>query len=96
MSVNALRLYHPLARDEWLAQAAPGAPFLPADAEDVGRAMLAALEYRNGFQAFHVSGDYEHKVINMDKARRLLGWEPLARPRERAGDAPAAAHSARE
>lgn len=39
------------------------------------------LEYRNGFQAFQLSGDYENKVMNMDKARRLLDWEPLARPR---------------
>ncbi len=56
-------------------------PCLPSDAEDVARAILAALEYRNGFQAFQISGDYENKVMNMDKARRLLDWEPLARPR---------------
>jgi hypothetical protein len=42
--------------------------------------MLAALEYSNGFQAFLTSGDYENKIMNMGKAKRLLGWEPLARP----------------
>jgi hypothetical protein len=29
-----------------------------------------------------ISGDYEQKLLNMSKAKRLLGWEPLARPRE--------------
>ena len=43
-------------------------------------AMLGALAYRNGFQAFMISGDYENKIINMGKAKRLLNWEPLARP----------------
>jgi nucleoside-diphosphate-sugar epimerase len=80
MSVNVLRLFYPLSREKWLAQAVPGKPSGATDAEDVARAMLAALEYRNGFQAFMISGDYENKITNMSKARRLLGWEPLARP----------------
>lgn len=82
LSVNSLRMCHPCARDVWLAQAKPGVPSIPTDAEDVARLMLAALEYRNGFQAFLTSGDYENKIMNMGKARRLLGWEPLARPTE--------------
>lgn len=81
MSVNALRLCMPLSREKWLAQAVAGKPGIPTDAEDVSRAMLAALEYRNGFQAFMISGDYENKIMNMNKARRVLAWEPLARPR---------------
>ncbi len=82
LSVNALRMCHPCSRDAWLAQARPAVPILATDAEDVARLMLAALDYRNGFQAFLTSGDYENKVMNMGKARRLLGWEPLARPIE--------------
>lgn len=27
-----------------------------------------------------ISGDYEQKLMNMSKAKRMLGWEPLARP----------------
>jgi hypothetical protein len=27
-----------------------------------------------------ISGDYEQKIMNMSKAKRLLDWEPLARP----------------
>ncbi len=80
LSVNALRLCFPCAREVYHAQARAGVPSIPTDAEDVARLMLAALEYRNGFQAFLTSGDYENKIMNMDKARRLLGWEPLARP----------------
>jgi len=43
-------------------------------------AMSAALQYGDGFQAFMISGDYEQKIMNMAKAKRLLGWKPLARP----------------
>ncbi len=82
LSVNALRMCHPTARTQWLAQARRDTPSIPTDAEDVARLMLAALEYRNGFQAFLTSGDYTNKIMNMDKAKRLLGWEPLARPVE--------------
>mgnify|MGYP001141111930 CR=1 FL=1 len=73
----------PASREEWLEQAAQaaaqGKPCMSTDAADLARALLAALEFRNGFQAFQLSGDYENKVMNMGKARRLLGWVPLAR-----------------
>ncbi|MDQ5853779.1 MAG: NAD(P)-dependent oxidoreductase [Chloroflexota bacterium] len=82
MSVNALRLCHPTPEDRWLAETRPGTPTIATAADDVARALLAALEYRGGFQAFMISGDYEQKIMNMSKARRLLNWEPLARPRQ--------------
>ncbi len=82
MDVNALRLCFPTAEEKWLADTRRGTPTLATTAGDVARVLLAALEYRGGFQAFTISGDYEQKVMNMSKARRLLGWEPLARPRE--------------
>lgn len=69
-----------MTREKWLEQARLDTPSIPTDAEDVARLMLAAMEYRNGFQAFLTSGDYENKIMNMGKAKRLLGWEPLARP----------------
>jgi nucleoside-diphosphate-sugar epimerase len=80
MNVNALRLCLPTAKETWLEQTQGGIPTIATEAEDVGRAMLAALEYRAGFQAFMISGDFEQKIMNMSKAKRLLGWEPLARP----------------
>jgi nucleoside-diphosphate-sugar epimerase len=79
MHVNALRLCWPVADDKWPGESAPGSN-LPTAASDVARAIAAALEFRGGFQAFMISGDYENKIMHMDKARRLLGWEPLARP----------------
>jgi hypothetical protein len=44
--------------------------------------LRAALEYRAGFQAFSISGDYDQAQMSLAKAKRLLGWEPLARPKE--------------
>jgi nucleoside-diphosphate-sugar epimerase len=80
MNVNALRLCFPISEDEWLSTTRLGTPTLATTAGDVARALLAALDYRGGFQAFMISGDYEQKLLNMSKAKRLLGWEPLARP----------------
>jgi nucleoside-diphosphate-sugar epimerase len=81
MSVNALRLYLPVPDEKWKAQARPDAPHLATAASDVARALVAALRYHgNGFEGFITSGDYENRVMNMSKAKRLLGWEPLARP----------------
>jgi nucleoside-diphosphate-sugar epimerase len=82
MSFNALRLCFPVSDAQWQADTRMGTPTIATSASDLARALLAALEYRAGFQAFMISGDYEHKLMNMSKARRLLGWEPLARPSE--------------
>jgi nucleoside-diphosphate-sugar epimerase len=82
MSFNALRLCFPVPDAQWQAETRLGSPTLATSAGDVARALLAALNYRAGFQAFMISGDYEQKLMNMSKARRLLGWEPLARPSE--------------
>jgi nucleoside-diphosphate-sugar epimerase len=82
MSVNALRLCFPTPDQEWLATTRTGTPTLATAASDVAEALLAALAYRAGFQGFMISGDHEQKVLNMAKARRLLGWEPQARPHE--------------
>jgi nucleoside-diphosphate-sugar epimerase len=81
MSVNALRLCFPTPEDEWLATTRAGTPTIATSGDDVARALLAALAYRGcGFQTFMISGDYEQKLMNMAKARQLLGWEPRARP----------------
>ena len=80
MNVNALRLFLPVPEDKWLAEARQATPTPWTTAEDTARAMLAALEYRAGFQAFTISGDYGQKLMSLAKAKRLLNWEPLARP----------------
>ena len=81
MSVNALRLCHPTANDQWRKQTDPAVPTIATAASDVAGAILAALELRgNGFQAFTISGDYQQKIFNMTKAQHMLGWQPLVRP----------------
>jgi nucleoside-diphosphate-sugar epimerase len=80
MNVNALRLCLPTAKEKWLEETQSGVPTIATVDEDVARAMLAALEFQAGFQTFMISGDYEQKIMNMSKAKRLLNWEPLARP----------------
>ncbi len=81
MTINALRLCHPQSEEKWLAGTKLGTPTIATIAPDVARALLAALEFKGaGFEAFTISGDYEQKCMNMSKARRLLQWEPLARP----------------
>ena len=82
INVNALRLFLPVPEDKWLAEARQAEPTPWTTAEDTARAIRAALEYRAGFQAFTVSGDYEQKLMSLAKAKRLLNWEPLARPRK--------------
>jgi nucleoside-diphosphate-sugar epimerase len=82
MNVNALRLCFPIADERWLRETVAGRPTLATAASDVARAIAAALRFQGGFQAFMISGDYENKILRMDKARRLLGWQPLVRPAE--------------
>jgi len=80
MHINVLRLCLPVTEEKWLAQTVAGTPTIATTARDVARALDAALRLKAGFQAFTISGDYEQKIMNMAKAKRLLNWEPLARP----------------
>lgn len=83
MTVNALRLCLPQPEEKWYAETRSGQPTIATTAGDVARALLAALDRRfGGFEAFMISGDYEQTSMRMSKARRLLDWEPLARPHE--------------
>jgi nucleoside-diphosphate-sugar epimerase len=82
MSVNALRLCLPTSEERWMKEVVAGKPTIMTTADDVARALLAAIAYRgNGFQPFMISGDYEQKLMNMGRAKRMLDWEPQARPR---------------
>lgn len=84
MNVNALRLCWPVTDERWLSETTAGRPNLATPASDLARAVEAALKFQGGFQAFMISGDYENRLLRMDKARRLLGWQPLARPARQA------------
>ena len=78
MSVNVLRLYLPVPDDKWLASSGKGEAALWTSASDTAGALEAALEYRGGFQAFSVSGDFPQAQMSLAKAKRLLGWEPTS------------------
>jgi nucleoside-diphosphate-sugar epimerase len=86
MSVNALRLVWPTADDAWpvwryrgeevLWRTPDGTPIHGTAGSDVARAVLAALDHRDGFQAFTISGDRSARLWSTEKARRVLGWTP--------------------
>ena len=83
MTVTALRLCLPLSRDEWTArmQRNGDAPFIWMREDDVARAFDLALEKPlGGFDAFTLCGDWRQNMMNLSRARTILGWEPLARP----------------
>jgi nucleoside-diphosphate-sugar epimerase len=85
ISVNSLRLTWPTPDETWPAWARPDPPVRihtnagePVDgtaASDLGRAVLAALDYRNGFHVFTISGDRARRWSTA-KAQELLGWQP--------------------
>ena len=83
LTVVALRLNAPVAQDDWHRRCEPGRPNVITSAPDVARALSLALSAPvTGFHAVFISGDYDGKLINCARAKQLLGWEPLERPRE--------------
>jgi nucleoside-diphosphate-sugar epimerase len=85
MSVNALRLCYPQPPGKWEDSTRSGRFPLATRADDVARALLAALDYRGGLQAFFISGDHAERYMRLRKAKQILGWEPLARVPEGGG-----------
>lgn len=81
ITVNALRLCRPLSTEDYQERMRLDIPHIATEESDVAAAFDAALQYRStGFEAFFISGDYDEKMMSMAKAKKLLGWEPLARP----------------
>jgi nucleoside-diphosphate-sugar epimerase len=87
LSVNVLRLALPTPDEVWPAWGKPrrprrvksrsGVPVDATAASDLGRAVLAALEYRDGFHVFTISGDRSAGLWGTAKAQTVLGWEPI-------------------
>jgi nucleoside-diphosphate-sugar epimerase len=86
LSVNVLRLAWPTPDDVWPAwganeqpewrHAADGTPIDGTAATDLTAALLAALDHRDGFQVFTISGDRSARLWSTAKARHVLGWAP--------------------
>jgi nucleoside-diphosphate-sugar epimerase len=87
LSVNVLRLAFPTPDARWPAWARhqppervttpDGVPVDATAASDLGRAVLAALDHRNGFHIFTISGDRSARRWSTAKAQTVLGWEPI-------------------
>ncbi|HEU4422324.1 MAG TPA: NAD(P)-dependent oxidoreductase [Pilimelia sp.] len=86
MSVTVLRFAWPTPDDTWPAwgrvqppvrwKADDGTPIHGTAATDAARAVAAALEFRDGFQIFTITGDDSARLWSTEKARRLLNWAP--------------------
>jgi nucleoside-diphosphate-sugar epimerase len=86
LSANVLRVAFPTADAVWPAwgfkqppriqRAADGRPIHATAATDLARAVIAAIDYRDGFQVFIITGDRSARLWDTAKARRLLGWTP--------------------
>ncbi|WP_020576045.1 NAD-dependent epimerase/dehydratase family protein [Actinopolymorpha alba] len=80
LSVVALRLCHPTPDAEFPRTDFPRARAICTSARDTARALLAGLAYQGGgFEAFAISGDGAERFVPLQKAREVLGWEPLDR-----------------
>jgi len=77
LTVTALRLCFPVSDDALPPRENIFKATTFTRASDTARAILAAVQYRAGFEAFSISGDAEDKMVSLDKARSLLGWSPI-------------------
>ena len=80
----------PRPRDRWLEERRDppdygGGKLYVTDEEDLANAYLAALERvqigHGLFDAYFIAGDENHEEMNLSKAKRDLGWQPLTQTR---------------
>ena len=86
LSVNVLRLAWPTPDELWPLwgpreeprrfYTEDGTLIEPTRASDLARAVLAALDHRDGFQLFAITGDQSARLWSTAKAREVLGWSP--------------------
>ncbi|MGH3657935.1 MAG: hypothetical protein ACRDUA_14865, partial [Micromonosporaceae bacterium] len=90
MSVTVLRLAWPTADKDWPTwvggsggptqiRGRSGRPVPATAGSDLARAALAALDFRRGLSVFAIAGDHDGVVMDLTKARELLGWQPTFR-----------------
>jgi nucleoside-diphosphate-sugar epimerase len=76
ITITALRLCFPVDDDAPPPTASEFRATTFTRAKDVAGAVLAALEYRNGYEVFTISGDASERMTRLSKARELLNWQP--------------------
>jgi nucleoside-diphosphate-sugar epimerase len=77
LHINALRLCFPTPNNELAQIEEPDKKLIATAASDVASAISKGLAFQGRFQAFMISGDFENKMMNMSKAKSLLGWKPI-------------------
>jgi nucleoside-diphosphate-sugar epimerase len=77
LSVISFRMVGPATAEQWAARPPETRDGTGTAPGDLARAYLAALavEHR-GFDAVFLCTDRQGRTVKLDKARRLLGWEP--------------------
>jgi nucleoside-diphosphate-sugar epimerase len=77
IDVLCLRLCFPVPDDRWPKNERPRQRAISTSGRDTAAAIEAALHRRgHGFDVYAISGDATGKMVNLDKARRELGWTP--------------------
>src|SRR5205823_11777902 len=81
LPVLALRLFLPVSEEQWAAKHDRYQTLDPRTAApDLARALESALLLdHHGFDVIHITGDTTGRAFHHEKAKRLLGWEPLKR-----------------
>lgn len=86
MNLIALRITGPRPRARWIEERRKPIDdrirkIYVTDEEDLANAYLAALERvqvgHGNFEAYFIAGDENEEEMNLSKARRDLGWQPL-------------------
>lgn len=78
MSVISLRLCFPTPPEDWDQPGDDPSSVIATSAADTARAFLLALERQgHGYEAFAISGDNQGRLVNIERARTVLGWQPF-------------------
>jgi nucleoside-diphosphate-sugar epimerase len=77
LPILALRLFLPVDQETWHARHDPNKVDCRTSAPDLGRALLAALQYEHtGFEVIHITGDTSGRAYKHEKAKAFLNWQP--------------------
>lgn len=80
LSVIAFRMVGPMTAEQWNSRPPEQRDGTGTAPGDLARAYLAALAVQHtGFDAVFLCSDRQGRTVKLDKARRLLGWEPEGR-----------------